>query len=104
MEQLPKPYLEFRERFPQLADAYDKLGEAAHQSGPLDEKTRQLIKLALSVGAGHEGAVHSHTRRAMDAGAKKEELFQVLALAVTSIGFPPTVAAYTWVTDELKKR
>jgi AhpD family alkylhydroperoxidase len=104
VEQLPKPYLEFRERFPQLADAYDKLGEAAHQSGPLDEKTRQLIKLALSVGAGHEGAVHSHTRRAMDAGATKEELFQVLALAVTSIGFPPTVAAYTWVTDELNGR
>ena len=104
MEQLPKPYLEFRERFPQLADAYDRLGEAAHQSGPLDEKTRQLVKLALSVGAGHEGAVHSHTRRAMDAGATKEELFQVLALAVTSIGFPPTVAAYTWVTDELKQK
>jgi hypothetical protein len=40
----------------------------------------------------------------MDAGATKQELFQVLALAVTSIGFPPTVAAYTWVTDELKRK
>jgi AhpD family alkylhydroperoxidase len=103
LEQLPKPYLEFRDRFPELAEAYDKLGEAAHQSGPLDDKIRQLIKLALSIGAGNEGAVHSHTRRAIRAGAKEEEVFQVLALAVTSIGFPPTVKAYTWVTDELKR-
>lgn len=104
MEQLPKPYVEFRERFPELAEAYDKLGDAAHQSGPLDEKARQLVKLALSVGAGNEGAVHSHTRRALEAGASHEEIFHVLALAVTSIGFPPTVRAYTWVTDELSRK
>lgn len=104
MEKLPKPYLEFRERFPELAEAYDKLGEAAHGSGPLDDKTRQLVKLALAVGAGNEGAVHSHTRRALQAGATQDELFHVLALAVTSIGFPPTVKAYTWVTDELTKK
>lgn len=104
MEQLPKPYLEFRDRFPELAEAYDKLGEAAHQSGPLDDKTRQLVKLALSIGAGNEGAVQSHTRRAIHAGAKHEEIFHVLALAVTSIGFPPTVKAYTWVTDEFKEK
>jgi 4-carboxymuconolactone decarboxylase len=104
LERLPKPYLEFRDQFPELAQAYDSLGEAAHRSGPLDDKTRQLVKLALSVGAGNEGAVHSHTRRAMDAGATREEVFHVLALAVTSIGFPPTVKAYTWVTDELKEK
>jgi len=104
VEQLPKPYVEFRERFPELAEAYDKLGDAAHQSGPLDEKARQLVKLALSVGAGNEGAVHSHTRRALEAGASHEEIFHVLALAVTSIGFPPTVRAYTWVTDELSRK
>jgi AhpD family alkylhydroperoxidase len=103
LEHLPKPYLEFRERFPNLAEAYDKLGEAAHQSGPLDDKTRQLVKLALAVGAGNEGAVHSHTRRAVNAGAAEEEIYHVLALAVTSIGFPRSVAAYTWVIDELKR-
>jgi AhpD family alkylhydroperoxidase len=104
LEQLPKPYLEFRDQFPELAGAYDKLGETAHQSGPLDDKTRQLIKLALSIGAGNEGAVHSHTRRAMHAGATQEEVLHVVALAITSIGFPSTVAAYTWVTDELKRK
>jgi AhpD family alkylhydroperoxidase len=104
LEQLPKPYLEFRDRFPELARAYDTLGETAHQNGPLDDKTRQLVKLALSIGAGHEGAVHSHTRRAMHAGATREEVFHVVTLAVTSIGFPSAVAAYTWVTDELKRK
>ena len=104
MEQLPKPYLDFRGYFPDLAEAYDKLGEAAHRGGPLDEKTRQLVKLAISVGAGNEGATHSHTRRAIQAGATEEEVFHVLALAVTSIGFPPAVKAYSWVTDELRAK
>jgi alkylhydroperoxidase/carboxymuconolactone decarboxylase family protein YurZ len=102
LEQLPRPYLEFRDRFPELARAYDKLGETAHQSGPLDDKTRQLIKQVLSIGAGNEGSVHPHTRRATQAGATREEVFHVVVLAVTSIGFPSAVAAYTRVTDELK--
>jgi alkylhydroperoxidase/carboxymuconolactone decarboxylase family protein YurZ len=46
--------------------------------------------------------VHSHTRRALQAGATQEEIFHVLALAVTSIGFPSSGKAYTWITDELK--
>ena len=78
------------------------MANLAHQSGPLDDKARQLVKLSLSIGAGNEGAVHSHTRRALQAGATHEEIFHVLALAVTSIGFPSTVKAYTWITDELK--
>jgi AhpD family alkylhydroperoxidase len=49
------------------------MGDAVHRSGPLDEKTRALIKLAISTGARLEGAVHSHTRKAVQTGATKEE-------------------------------
>ena len=47
-------------------EAYEKMGDAVHTSGPLDDKSRALIKLALSAGAGLEGAVHSHTRKALE--------------------------------------
>ncbi len=89
MSQLPKPFRQFRKQFPTVAEAYDALGSAAHESGPLDGKTRELIKLAIAIGARTEGAAHSHTRRAIDAGASRDEILHVLALAVTSIGFAP---------------
>lgn len=102
MSELPKAFLSFRKQFPAVVEAYEALGAAAHQSGPLDDKTRELAKLAIAIGARQEGAVHSHTHRALEAGASRDEIMNVLALAVTSIGFAPTVAAYTWINDALE--
>src|SRR3972149_3240727 len=104
MRELPTSFTKFREQFPKIAAKYDELGTAAHESGPLDQKTRELVKLGIAIGARAEGAVHSHARRALDAGASHDEIMHVLALAVTSIGFAPTVAAYTWINDQLKSR
>ena len=102
-QELPRTYQDFRKDFPELAEAYDALGQAVHEHGPLDRRTRELVKLGLAVGARQEGAVRSHTRRAIDAGATRDDLLQVIALAVTTIGFGPTVAAYAWVTDALTR-
>jgi AhpD family alkylhydroperoxidase len=89
------------ENFPEVAAAYAQLGAAVHQAGPLDEKTRQLAKLALAIGSRQEGAVHAHTRRALDAGCSPDEIKHVVALAVTTLGMPNAVAAFTWVNDIL---
>ncbi|RPH79733.1 MAG: carboxymuconolactone decarboxylase family protein, partial [Candidatus Rokuibacteriota bacterium] len=48
-----------------------------------------------------EGAVHAHGRRAVAAGATPAELRHVVALAVTTVGFPTTVAAFTWLDEVL---
>ncbi len=101
MPDLPEPYSHFLEEFPAVGEAYHRLGSAAHESGPLDQKTRQLVKLALAVGAGHEGAVHAHTHRALEMGITPAEIKHVVTLAVTTLGFPNAVAAYTWVNDVL---
>lgn len=74
MKQLPKRFKKFQKGFPKVAKAYEELGTAVHKSGPLNEKTRSLIKLAISTGAGMESAVHSHTRKAMEAGYSKAEI------------------------------
>jgi AhpD family alkylhydroperoxidase len=102
MAQLPKAYEDFKKNYPTIWQAYDRLGAAVHDSGPLEKKDRELIKLALAVGARLEGAVHSHTRRALEAGASAAEIRLVVLLAVTTLGFPHTVAALTWVEDDLK--
>ena len=99
MSQIPKRYLKFKENYADVATAYETMGNAVHNAGPLDEKTRALIKLAISTGARLEGAVHSHVRKAVSAGASKDEMRQVALLALPTIGFPSMMAALSWIDD-----
>lgn len=98
---LPKRFVRFRNDHPQLAAALDALGTAAAGAGPLDQKSVELLRLAIAVGAQQEGGVHSHTRRALEAGASAEEIRHVALLAITGIGFPNAMAALSWVDDVL---
>ena len=91
------------DEFPAVWEAYQGLGKAAAEAGPLDARTRRLIKLALSVGAYSEGAVHSHVRQALEEGLTKKELQQVALMAITTLGFPAAMAANSWINDIAKK-
>jgi AhpD family alkylhydroperoxidase len=102
MRELPKTHLHFREVYPRVASAYERLGEATQEWGPLDKKSRELVKLGIAVGDRHEGAVHSHTRRALESGASPDEIRHVVLLSLTSIGFANMMAAMTWVEDVLR--
>lgn len=86
-------------QFPEIWDAYSELGKAAAEAGPLTAREKRLVKLALAVGAGSEGAVHSHTRRAKSEGIEPEALTQVALLAIGPLGLPKAVAAKTWMED-----
>jgi AhpD family alkylhydroperoxidase len=98
---LPRRFLKFQKTYPDIARALDQLGSAAASAGPLDKKTVELLRLAIAVGAREEGAVHSHTRRAIEAGATADEIRHTVLLSITSIGFPNTMAAMSWVEDVL---
>lgn len=100
----PKRFRKFQKDYKQIADAYERLGTAVHKAGPLDEKTRALIKLGISTGARLEGAVHSHVRKALDAGATPAEMKQVALLALPTIGLPSMMASLSWIEDELGKK
>jgi AhpD family alkylhydroperoxidase len=98
---LPKNYVQFRSRYKKLAGALDNLGKAVRDEGPLDEKTAQLIQLAAAASIRSEGAVHSHCRRALEAGASNEEIRHALILLTSTLGFPAMMAALSWVEDML---
>ena len=91
----PHAYGQFVSRFPHLGEAWES-ARKAEAAGPLDEKARRLIKLAIAVGAMREGAVHSAARKALRAGATNDELYQVVACAASTIGLPSAVANFTW--------
>lgn len=101
---IPKRFQEFTEKYPDVAKSYEQLGDAVHAAGPLDEKTRALIKLGISTGARFEGAVHAHTRKALAAGASAEELRHVVMLSLPTIGLPSMMAAMSWIDDILEDK
>lgn len=100
-------YQIMKRRHPALMNAVEALGAAAMNAGPLDEKTRHLVQLGAAAALRSEGAVHSHARRALEAGATPEEIRHAVIMLTSTIGFPTIVAAMSWLDDVLdlpKKR
>jgi alkylhydroperoxidase/carboxymuconolactone decarboxylase family protein YurZ len=95
---------DFRTTHPDVWEAFNALADQCHNAGPLDEKTRRLVKVALAVGAGLEGGTHSAVRNARGAGITDEELAHVCVLAITTLGFPAAMRALTWVSDRIGDR
>ena len=50
-----------------------------------------------------EGAVHWHTRKALEAGCNKAETKQTVMLALPNIGIPATMAVMSWVEDIIEQ-
>ncbi len=94
--QIPKPVEELWKHYPAVWKAFNELGSRCHEAGPLDERgSPRLVKLALSIGAGLEGATHSAVRNAHNVGFKQEEIDHVALLAVSTLGMPAATRAFT---------
>ncbi|HTZ17358.1 MAG TPA: carboxymuconolactone decarboxylase family protein [Dissulfurispiraceae bacterium] len=96
---LPDQFTSIRKRFKGFFAASANLGKAAKAAGPIDEKTSHLIQLAAAAAIRSEGSVHSHTRRALDLGAKPDEIYHSIILLTSTIGFPTVSAALSWADD-----
>lgn len=90
----------FRQQYPKVWNAFAKLADECHEEGPLDDRSRRLVKLALAIGAGLEGATHSAMRHAREAGVTEAELDHVAVLAITTLGYPSAMRAMSWIHDQ----
>lgn len=99
----PRAYERFVKRYPKLGAAWESI-RAEEACGPLAPKTARLIKLGVAAGALREGAVHSAVRKAIEAGATRAEIEQVVALAAGTIGLPSAVAVSTWIEEQLAQK
>jgi len=97
----PKAYTRFAEEYPEVFKSYEEFANQCHQAGTLDSKTRRLVKLAIAIALGSEGAVHSNTRRALQEGLSAGDLRHIAILAMPSIGLPKSQAALCWINDIL---
>ena len=100
-ETYPGWYNFIKENHGKFIQALEQLGEVVRKEGPLDEKSSHLIQLAAAAAIRSEGSVHSHARRALKAGAWPEEIYHAVILLTSTIGFPNTSAALSWVYDIL---
>jgi len=99
--QPPKFYTRFLEHFPEVGEAYQNLGEKVHSAGPLNDRDRALIKLAISGSSGHFSAFKAHIRKARNVGVTKEEIEHLIMLMLPTKGFPAMMAALGALEDQL---
>jgi 4-carboxymuconolactone decarboxylase len=94
----PAAYQDFVSRYPRLGRAWELTNDEAAK-GPHDARTQRLVKLAVAIGAQRESAVRSAVRKALDEGVSLAEMEQLVPLAAPTIGFPASVAAWSWIRE-----
>jgi AhpD family alkylhydroperoxidase len=68
---------------PDIVKGYTTLSRAGQNTGHLDEKARELIALAVAITLRCDGCITVHTAAARKQGATKEEIAEVLGVAVS---------------------
>ena len=101
-EKLPKHFQKMMDRYEKVIEAMNGVGDAVRDAGPLEEKTAHLLQLAAAASQRSEGAVHSHTRRAVRSGATPDEIRHALVVLIPTIGYPTVAAALSWADDILE--
>ncbi|WP_313134496.1 carboxymuconolactone decarboxylase family protein [Anaerocolumna sp.] len=93
----------FIEKHGEIYDAYTNYGNLVHEKGgPLDEKTRWLIKVALSTECQNEFSLRTHILKALKGGCTRDEIEHSILLVAPTAGFPKTMRGLLIAREVLK--
>jgi alkylhydroperoxidase/carboxymuconolactone decarboxylase family protein YurZ len=96
MEDIHDIFTKFKKDFPKVYSDHEALGKEIHEnSGPLPERIRWLIKIAISGASQHPIALETHIMKAKDAGVTDDEIKHALLLLIQTTGFPTFMEAYS---------
>lgn len=96
MKDIHEVFTTFKMEFPEVHRREEELGREIHErGGPLPERVRCLLKIAISGAAGHHRAMETHVAKAREAGVSDEEMKHVLLLLISTCGFPAFMEAYS---------
>ena len=99
MTQYTSNYAWLMAKFGTVMENHRQFGKTLREAGPINEKDANLIQLGAAAAIKAEGAVHSHVRRALEAGATPEEIYHAVILLTSTIGFPAVAATLSWVKE-----
>lgn len=85
--------VDFNNQSAEFMQAFRSLSHAATKDGVLDEKTKELIALAIGVAKQCDGCIGFHVKKLVKLGVKKEELVEMLNVAVYMGGGPSLMYA-----------
>ena len=96
MENIHDIFTKFKKDFPKVYSDHEALGKEIHEnSGPLPEKIRWLIKIAVSGASHHPIALETHIMKGKEAGVSDDEIKHALLLLIQTTGFPTFMEAYS---------
>ena len=96
MQDLHKIFTVFKKEFPKAWSHYEALGREIHENGgPLPEKVRWLIKVAVSAATQHNLSLETHVTKAREAGATDDEIKHALLMVMQTTGFPMFMESYS---------
>ncbi|SCG83053.1 carboxymuconolactone decarboxylase domain-containing protein [Proteiniborus sp. DW1] len=102
MDRIEKNLKYFLDKYGDIYEAYENYGQKVHNDGgPLDEKTRWLIKVAISAACKHHYSVRTHIRKALKSGCTRDEIEHALMLVAPTAGFPAFMEALMCLREEL---
>lgn len=79
------------EAAPETTAGFGQLHEAGSATGVLDTKSKELIALAIGIAVHCDGCISYHVHDALEAGASREEIAEVIGVAVMMGGGPSVV-------------
>jgi len=82
-----------RKDIPDTLSGFSALANAASRGGALDRKTKELVALALGVAAHCDGCIGFHAEALVKLGASRQEIEEVLGMAVYMGGGPALMYA-----------
>lgn len=84
---------ELRRAVPPVMQGFGALARAATAGGAVDQKTKELIALAIGVTQRCDGCIGYHAKAVVDLGATREEVAEVLGMCVYMGGGPALMYA-----------
>lgn len=96
---------QFREFDPDFLEAYLAFRSVPQRKGPLPQKTKELILIAINAATTHLYApgVRRHIQNALKAGATREEILETIQLT-TVMGIHACNLALPILAEELEKQ
>lgn len=93
----------FNEQLPRLVESFNHFTKECFKAGALDQKSKQLLALAISVFANDEYCIIYHTKGALDQGATEAEILESVGVAASLGGGTAMAQGVTLVQDALQE-
>jgi AhpD family alkylhydroperoxidase len=84
---------QLRKAQPEAMQGFYALAKGASMRGKLDNKTKELIALAIGVTQHCDGCIGFHSKALVDMGASRDEVAEVMAMCVYMGGGPALMYA-----------